>query len=45
MIPVDSTAKKGKPTLPQIVPKELKKIFYNLELENFKPLFVKRKNV
>jgi hypothetical protein len=24
MIPVDSTAKKGKPTLPQTVPKELK---------------------
>jgi len=26
MIPVDSTAKKGKPTLPQTVPKELKKV-------------------
>jgi hypothetical protein len=54
MIPVDSTAKKGKPTPPQTVPKELKKvpkaiyffkIFFNLELENFKPLLVKRKNI
>jgi hypothetical protein len=53
MIPLDSTAKKGKPTLPKTLPKELKKVpiyffarfFDNLELENFKPLFVKRKNL
>jgi hypothetical protein len=52
MIPVDTNAKKGKPTLHQTVPKELKKVpkaiyfsrfFSNLELENFKLIFAKRK--